>query len=357
MSVEAGGGGRARAGAAGVRVLQAMAGAPYGGAEAFFTRLVVALDKAGLEQHAVIRRHRARAEALRAAAVPVTELGFGGRLDWWTRSAFRRAVRRFRPEVVLTWMNRASAACPRGGFVHIGRLGGYYNLKYYCRCDHLVGNTRDIVAYTVASGWPQERVHYLPNFVAAEREPPVPRESLATPGDAPLLLAMGRLHANKAFDVLLEALKTLPGVYLWLAGAGPLEAELRALAARLGVAARVRFLGWREDGSALMAAADVLVCPSRREPLGNVVIEAWAQGLPVVAAASAGPAGLIEEGVTGLLVPPDDAGSLVAQIARLVDDPALSVRLKAKGRAAFEAGYTEATVVRRHLEFLRRVAG
>ncbi len=339
-----------------MRVLQAMAGAPHGGAEAFFTRLVAALQRAGVEQRAVIRRHDGRAAALRDAGVEVVELGFGGALDLVTTPRLRREIERFRPDVALTWMNRATRACPRGGFVHVGRLGGYYDLKYYRRCDHLVANTRDIRRYLVDAGWPAARVHYLPNFVAGERAPASARAALETPDDAPLVFALGRLHRNKAFDVLIEALAALPGIWLWLAGAGPLEGELRVLAERRGVAERTRFLGWRDDVAALFAAADVFVCPSRHEPLGNVVIEAWAQETAVVAAASAGPADLIDDGETGLLVALDDANALAAALDRVLGDGALAARLAAAGRAVYEARYTEAVGVRQNLDFLERVA-
>src|SRR5262249_27760205 len=163
----------------------------------------------------------------------------------------------------------------RGDFVHVARLGGYYNLKYYRDCDHLIGNTRDIVAYLVDHGWPSERAHYLPNLVAAERAPPVPRASLDTPLGVPLALALGRLHPNKGLDTLLTALAMVPDLHFWLAGEGALRAALEGQARSLGLAARVRFLGWRDDPAALLAAADLLVSSSRREPLGNVVIEAW----------------------------------------------------------------------------------
>src|SRR5690606_28632923 len=139
-----------------------------------------------------------------------------------------------------------------------------------------------------------------------------------TPEDAPLLLTLGRLHPSKAQDVALAALARLPGAFLWIAGAGPLEAALKAQAHALGVHERVRFLGWRDDPSALYAAADICLFPSRYEPLGNVVIQAWAHGLPVIAAASQGPAALIAEGEDGLLVPIDDADALAAATRRLI---------------------------------------
>jgi glycosyltransferase involved in cell wall biosynthesis len=339
-----------------MRLLQAMAGARHGGAEGFFVRLAIALERAGQEQLVVIRRDAERAATLRQGGVEPLELPFSGRLDLATRLGLRRAVARFRPQVVLTWMNRATMLCPRGDFVHVARLGGYYELKYYRRCNHLIANTRDIAEYLAAGGWPRERVRYLPNFVAAAKANPVPRASLATPLDAPLALALGRLHPNKGFDMLLAALAQAPAVYLWLAGEGELGQTLERQARSLGVAERVRFLGWRDDTAALLAAADFLVCPSRHEPLGNVVIEAWAAGVPVVATASEGPRALIADDETGLLVPLDDARAIAGALRRLAEDGALRARLAAAGRAAYDAEYSEARVVTLYRDFLERVA-
>src|ERR1700693_6094541 len=148
------------------RVLQAIAGAAHGGAETFFTRLVAELQRAGERQRVLIRRNSRRAQCLRAAGVQVGELAFGGIFDLATRSAFGREIAAWRPDIVLTWMSRATRLCPRGDFVHVARLGGYYDLKYYRRCDHLIGNTRAIAQWIVGAGWPAARVHYVPNFVA-----------------------------------------------------------------------------------------------------------------------------------------------------------------------------------------------
>lgn len=340
-----------------VRVLQAVAGADYGGAEAFFVRLAIALEKAGLEQRAAIRENPARARLLRAGGVETVELPFGGRFDFATRRGLRREIATFQPEVVLTWMNRATRLCPAGDFVHIARLGGYYDLKYYRHCDHLVGNTRDICDYLVREGWPEERTHYLPNFVYAEEAEPALREEHYTPAAAPLVFAMGRLHENKAFDVLLEAVRRVPDVYLWLAGDGPLKEELLRQAENLGIKPRVRFLGWRDDTAALLRAADIFVCPSRHEPLGNVVIEAWAQGRPVVAADSFGPGTLIENRETGVLVPIDDPRAMAEAIKGLIRDEDLRARIARGGHEAYLANYTEQAVVAQYLEFFEKVKG
>ena len=339
-----------------MRLLQAMAGARHGGAEAFFVRLAIALQRSGQEQCILIRRNADRAAALRRAGIDPLELRFGGAADLVTRWRFRRAIAGYRPKIVLSWMNRATSLCPRGDFVHVARLGGYYDLKYYRRCDHLIGNTRDIVAYLKRSGWPSERAHYLPNFVALDGAPAASRGELDTPEDAPLALALGRLHANKAFDVLLAALAKVPRLHLWLAGDGELRQTLERQASAFGIAPRVRFLGWREDVAALLAAVDFLVCPSRHEPLGNVVIEAWAARKPVIASMSEGPAALITDEVSGLLVPVDDAAALAAAMKRLVEDGGLRARLAAAGHAAYEAEFSEGRVVGLYRDFFERVA-
>jgi glycosyltransferase involved in cell wall biosynthesis len=340
------------------RLLQAMAGAQHGGAEAFFTRLAIALQRDGQPQLCLIRRDAERAALLRAAGVAVVEAPFGGWLDFRTGRRFARTIETYRPDVVLTWMNRATERCPRQGsgdrFVHVARLGGYYRLSYYAACDHLIGNTRDIVRYLVHNGWPASRAHYLPNFVEPVMMAPVPRAALDTPDDVPVILALVRLHTNKGFDILIAALEALPTAHLWLAGEGPERAALQAVGTRLG--SRLHFIGWRDDVPALMAAADILVCPSRHEPLGNVVLEGWAQGIPVVAAASAGPASLIRDGVDGLLVPIEDATALAGAISRVLADPDLAASLASEGRRSQAAEYGTAAVVARYRAFLDRVA-
>jgi glycosyltransferase involved in cell wall biosynthesis len=341
------------------RVLQVMAGAARGGAEGFFTRLVPALARVGIAQHVVLRREPAREAALRAAGLDPVGLRFGGPLDLMTPIALRREIDRFRPNVVLSWMNRASAAVPRrhAGYSHVARLGGYYQAKYYRGADYMIGNTRGIARWLGELGhWPRERIRYLPNFVDAAPLPPVPRAQLDTPDGVPLLLCLGRLHRNKAFDVALRALAMLPDACLWLAGDGAERSALEALARSLGIAERVRWLGWREDVAALYAAADLLLCPSRIEPLGNVVIEAWAHAVPVVAAAADGPRELIVHDATGLLVPIEDHAALAAAATQVLRNPSLRSRLVAEGRAAYESAYSEVAVVRQYCELLREAA-
>jgi phosphatidylinositol alpha 1,6-mannosyltransferase len=164
------------------------------------------------------------------------------------------------------------------------------------------------------------------------------RAALGLPADAFVVLYLGRLVPIKAVDVLLAAAAALPRTVVLVAGDGPLR---RALATRAPQGARfLGHLGARARARAL-AAADVLCLPSRVLPSGRsegsptVVLEAQAAGLPVVAAATGGVAGLVREGVDGVLVPPGDPAALRAALARLAADPG---RRAALGAAAAAAG-------------------
>lgn len=336
--------------------MQVMAGARHGGAEAFFERHAIAMTEAGVDQLAVIRRDSDRAARLRDGGVSVHEARFGGVFDILTKPEIAGLAKRFEPDVVLTWMNRATAKTPRGPYALCARLGGYYDLKYYRHCDHLVGNTPGIHRYLIEQGWPRERAHYLPNFVAENRASPIDRAALETPADADVIFAFGRLHAVKGFDILLSALADVPNAVLWLAGEGPERAALAAEADKRGVANRTRFLGWRDDVPALLAAVDLMVCPSRHEPLGNVVLEAWAQHTPVISTATAGPGEMIDDGRNGILVPIEDTAALAEAIRGVLADAELAQAVGAAGRATLERRFSKPAVVKKYLTFFQRIA-
>ena len=168
------------------------------------------------------------------------------------------------------------------------------------------------------------------------------------------------LHVRKGHDVLVRALDKVcvpAGRRLvWIfAGEGPERGALEALAEDLGIAERLRFLGWQGDPWPYFAAADLMIVPSRHEPLGNVVLEGWMMGQPMVAAASQGPSWLITDEESGLLVPIDDAPAMAAALNRLIEDRGLAERLARQGRARYEADFTEEAVVKRYLAFFEKV--
>lgn len=341
-----------------MRVLQLMAGGERGGAEKFFDRLVVGLHKKGLHQTVVTRPYPERVTFLKNNGLQPIGAPFRRIFDFQTPRILRRTLDTFKPDIVLTWMSRASESCPPGPYVIASRLGGYYNLKYYQKADHLIGNTQGIRDYFIQQGWPLPFSHYLPNFVDSPScSEAQDRHSFSTPKDAPVLLALGRLHRNKGFDILIPALAQIPGAYLWLGGDGNERKVLESLAAKYHVSDRVRFLGWRNDVSALYQAADIYVCPSRIEPLGNVVIEAWAHQKPVIAADSAGPKSLINHLENGLLVPIDDINQLAAAIQETLQNKALFKKVAQAGYRSYLNHFTEEKVISQYIDFFERVRG
>ena len=163
------------------------------------------------------------------------------------------------------------------------------------------------------------------------------------PEAAAHLLFVGRLAAVKGVPVLLEALQGLiadhPGLRLTLVGDGPERAALEARAQGLGH--HVDFVGYRsqDEVAALLREATALVLPSFAEGLPVVLMEALAARVPVVATRIAGVGELVEDGVSGLLVPPGDAAALRDALARLLADPALRARMGEAGRARVVAAF------------------
>lgn len=338
-----------------MRIVQALGSSRKGGAERFFIRLAEAFHRQGIPQRVLVRGGHWVQSQLNAAGVPTDSLWFGGRLDVITRSKFHRILAGHQADIVLTWMRRAASACPKGPWHHVARLGNYYDLKAFRHCDHLVGITPGIAQYIRDGGWPAERVSFIPNFVPLSLTAPQPREALDTPAGAPLILWLGRMEREKGPDIVVRALKLTPGAYLWMAGDGAFEAEVRALAAELGLEPRIRFLGWRDDIHSLLEAADIYVCASRFEAHGNIILEAWAHSLPIVSARSPGPEHLIKHGETGLLVAGDNPEAMADAFKLLLVDATLCGTLGAAGHMHFLNIYSENAVMNQYLALFERL--
>lgn len=171
---------------------------------------------------------------------------------------------------------------------------------------------------------------------AAVSKPTLPHD---IPPGARLTGICGRLGENKGIDVYLHAVARLGDgfgdVHHLVIGSGPAGqlTKLRALAARLGIAKRVHFLGFRDDAPTLLGRLSVLVSASKHETFGRTLIEAMAQGVPVVATKSGGPEEIVEDGISGFLVEIGDAEAIVEKMKRLLADPALAQTMGAAGHA------------------------
>jgi glycosyltransferase involved in cell wall biosynthesis len=183
---------------------------------------------------------------------------------------------------------------------------------------------------------PPDRIRVLPNAIESFAvDGAAARANLELPADTRLVGTVGRLTWEKGQDDLIAAIAALgvPGARCVIAGAGPEEQRLRARIAALGLDGRVQLLGHRGDARELIAAFDVAVLSSKTEGSPLALLEYMAAGAPIVATAVGGIPELIQDGVNGLLVPPEDPETLAAAIRRLLADRELAARL---GSNAFE---------------------
>ncbi|MDH3507745.1 MAG: glycosyltransferase family 4 protein [Gammaproteobacteria bacterium] len=179
--------------------------------------------------------------------------------------------------------------------------------------------------------------------------------------DAFVVGCVAQLIPRKGHATLLQSIARLatahPDLRLICFGTGPLEAALVRHIAALGLTQRVMLAGFREDLAALLPGLDLLVHAANREGLGVAVLEALAARVPVVAAAAGGVPDIIEDGVTGLLVPPDDEAALAAAIERMLSDPALRGRVVEAGTAKVERVFSIPGMARGNLDVYREVLG
>ena len=338
------------------KVMQIMAGAPVGGVETFFFDAVLALAEAGLQQHVVVRDNAPfQLGRLKAAGVPYDIAGFSPWLGFPTHRVLRKATEAFKPDIIQYWSGRAATYAPKWKAHHIGWYGGYRERWRFASCEYFIGITPDLVDHIHKQGVPLQNIALIHTLADYTPQAPIDRATFDTPKDAPLLLALARLHWKKGLDILLDALARVPEAYLWIAGEGEDRAKLEAQTKRLGLGNRVRFLGWRTDREALLATADICVFPSRYEPFGTVTIEAWAAKIPLIAAASQGPGAYVENEVNGMLIPIDDTDALVSAIQRLIAEPELRARIVAGGTNSYEEGFTKDVYVRDVFAFYDRV--
>jgi rhamnosyl/mannosyltransferase len=227
------------------------------------------------------------------------------------------------------------------------------------RARRVLATSSQYVASSPYLGRVRDRTVVVPLGVDTDRFGPGPRP----PAGPPTVLFVGRMRHYKGVDALLHAMRAVPApARLLLAGDGPMRAGWERLRDVLGLGDRVAFLGQVPDETlpALYRSADVFVLPStsRAEAFGLVLLEAMASGLPCVTTeVGSGTSYVVQDGVTGLVVPPRDPAALAGALSRLVADPALRARMGDAGRARAVAEFPEARMVRRVEEVYRSALG
>jgi len=340
-----------------MRILHVVAGAATGGAETFSLDAITALAERGIQQKVLCRPHRQTLSRLAEASVPYETLAFrpAARLVGGP-AAIRRAATAWGADLVHAWMSRAASFVPAGmPCPVIGWMGGYYNLKYFTTADYLIGVTPRIRDHIVEHGVAPQRAFVCHTFGTMPDAPAVSRSSLRVPQDALLLLTLSRLHPKKGIDTAIRALAQLPNAHLCVAGDGPEQAKYETLARELGLSERVHFLGWRNDRKALLEVCDICLLPSRYEPFGTVIAEAWSMRRPLVAASADGARQYVRDNENGAVFPIDDERALAQRIVQIAGDPAFAARLVEQGYRDYERRFSRDIVIDQLLDIYRTV--
>ena len=195
--------------------------------------------------------------------------------------------------------------------------------------DRVVVCTRYLGEYVLqAEGATADQIRVIPHGISmngskAFKDSQALRREFNIPSGAPLVGSLGRLTRQKGYDVLLEAIAHMaqPDVHVLIAGSGEALPGLQAQAERLNLSEQVHFAGYRQDAPDVLHALDVYVQPSRFEGMPNAVLEAMAAGCPIVASGVDGHRELIQDGINGWLVPPEDSQSLAKALVAALSNP------------------------------------
>lgn len=217
----------------------------------------------------------------------------------------------------------------------------------YSRAARIIAVSQFVKRSVLACGFPDEQVDVIYDGVEIPDAP-------AIRGDRKLLGCVGWLLPEKGQESLIRAMPLVlvrhPDCRLILAGDGPSRAHLEKLAADLGIAASVQFLGLVDDVATVYRSLDIFVFPSLAEPLGSSLLSAMSYGLPCVAIASGAVPEVIDNEKSGLLVNPPEPGAFADAVVRLLDDQALAVRLGTAARARVEDRFSVARMAHETLE-------
>ena len=285
----------------------------------------------------------------------------------WTVMRLRRVIRRERVDIVHPQTSHAiglaalAALGTRARMVIARRvtfpLRGNVGTRWkYRRADAVIAVCRAAVPGLIEGGVEPQRVEVIPSGVdLSRRVEPASPEMLAAfgvPAGAPLVVMVAAIAPMKDPLTFVRAVavarRTVPELHALLVGEGPLRAEVEAAVRELGLEGGFHLTGFRADADAFLAAADVVALSSAAvgEGIAGVLIDAISFGRPVAATRGGGISEVVEDGVSGFLVPVGDSDALGRAIARLAADPALAARMGAAGLARASEFSIERTVER-----------
>jgi len=332
-----------------------------GGAEQCLTNVVCHLDRRVWSPHVYcLSRRGALVDRLEQAGIPCTCLNWRGWPDAWRVLSLARKLRQLRPKLLQTFLFHANIAGRIAGtlagvpIIVSGIRVAEQEKRWHLRLERLTRRlvtahvcvSQEVATFSIReANLPPGAVTVIPNGVDVARFAdawPIRNSELAAPPETRWMISVGRLHPQKGHRLLIEAVAPLllkhPNWRLMIVGDGPLRGELDRQIGELGCRERIVLLGFRHDVPQLLKTSSLFVLPSLWEGQPNAISEAMAAGLPVIASdvegvrrldsaaltgnppEVVGPGGVLE-GVTGLIVPPNDVRALRGAIASLLDAP------------------------------------
>lgn len=360
-------------------------------------QIIPTLDRAGAEKQmvllarglprdrfavevAALTRLGPYADELRAAEIPVVSFAKRHKADPLALTRLTRWLKRGRFDIVHTWIfaanayGRVAARWAKVPVVVTSEMAvdlwkSSWELAVDRRLaawtDAVVGNSDAVVDFYRRAGLPESKLKRI--YSGIEVDAPLPpadragvRAELGLDPEAPLLIFAGRLAPQKGVGDLIRALDVLghiiPDMSTAILGEGPLRSELEEMVRGMERTDMIRFLGHRADATRFLASADALVLPSLYEGLPNVVLEAMRLGTPVVATAAPGTTELVEDRVTGLLVPIGDPSELTRALREILRDRDLARRLAETARARILTEFRADTMIARFAELYEELA-
>ena len=325
----------------------------WGGQE---RRIVSEMEGMIKRGHHVVLATRATCRILDEAqqrGIPVLPMAMKGKFDLGAIRKLARYLKAERIQVVNThsgidsWIGALAAKLAgtpvliRTRHLNIPLKRAWHNFVHFLP-DSLVTCGETMSRHLAEDcGFPEKQLTSIPTGIDFPQFTPThsrqeTRQALDIPDGDFLVLMVGVIRSVKRHEIALRAFRRLldrhPAAQLVLAGEGPMQERMEQLAAKLAIADRVHFIGYREDVPDLLRAADLVLLTSSSEGVPQAVTQALGMGVPVVATAVGGVPELVIHERTGLLVPPEDPQAAAVAMARLADDPALATRLGEEGR-------------------------
>lgn len=363
------------------RILQIIPSLDRAGAEKQMCLLAKGLPRDEFEVHVCALTRGGPMEAdLAEAGIPPVVIGKRWKLDPQAYWRLKAHVTDIQPDLIHTWMFAANAygfaaarACGVKNLVLGQRCVDPWKSRLQLtldramaqRCSRVVVNSEGVRDFYVQHGTPAERVRMIPNGVALPAPPTTTRHQLLAelglPENSRLIGLVGRLWPQKRVKDAIWAADLLKvihdDVHLLVIGDGPQHDRLRRFRDQCHIRDKVHFLGERGDVPRILPHFDVLWSTSGYEGQSNVILEALAAGVPVVATDIPGTRELVISGTTGYLVPVGDRAAFARHTERLLNDASLAAQFVAAGRDRVQCEFSIAKMIERHVELYREVLG